>query len=107
MQPPPDPQAKKPFPFQYLVGCFALGVMLLSCVGFGTAVYFYNQADHHESEAIWSGPDDGFMRDIYREEAEEEKQYSLGSGCCGGSLCFISIAGLGGAIVMARRKPKV
>ncbi|HJL18765.1 MAG TPA: hypothetical protein RMH99_24095 [Sandaracinaceae bacterium LLY-WYZ-13_1] len=103
---------KEPFPTHLLAGCLSLFALASMCLTFGSALYFYGEADSYESRARSArsrrsyggyGGYYGLSPYYYEDKADEMEQMGMGSACCGAFMFLLFLGGAVGGVVLMRR----
>ena len=92
------------------LGCVSLAGLLFMCTSFGSAFFWFDEADSYERIAEMEARDEamgrgsGFLGSAYwRSKAEDYESYAMGSLCCGVFSLLMLFGGAIGAIVTFRK----
>jgi hypothetical protein len=98
-------------PYHYATGCGSLIFLCLTCLPLGLAYDFYDSMEYAHSRAIEVGFEESYGRETYGldsyyyERREQEHQQNMGLSCCCASFVFLlGLGGIGGTVVLARRR---
>ncbi len=92
------------------LGCLSLAGLFFMCSAFGSAFFWFDEAESYENIAEMEERDEmmgrgsGFLGSAYwRSKSEEYAQFGMGSLCCGVFSLLMFFGGAIGAVVMFKK----